>query len=188
MRMRGLSGVLAATLLASGCATMSAEQCMVADWYALGERDALAGLDSNHLANRAKACREAGYSIDSEAWYAGFDAAIPAFCTLDNGFRYGIVGNSYRNTCPPEFQAEFLAGYDVGTQIYALEQQVASSQRSLNSIQANIERAQNADTPNQEYILDLRQDLQDQRELMREHEVALATARGVAIGRGFPVP
>jgi len=188
MRMKGFSVVLVAALLASGCATMSPEQCMVADWYELGERDALAGLDSNHLANRAKACQEAGYDIDSEAWYAGFDAAIPAFCTLDNGFRYGIVGNSYRNTCPSEIQAEFLEGYDVGTRIYALEQQVASSQRRLNSIQANIERAQDSDTPDRQSILDLREDLRDQMELIRNQEVALATARGVAIGRGFPVP
>jgi hypothetical protein len=188
MRVKGLSVVVAATLLASGCATMSPEQCMVADWYALGERDALAGLDSNHLANRAKACQEAGYDIDSAAWYAGFEAAIPAFCTLDNGFRYGIVGNTYRNTCPPELRAEFLEGYDVGAEIHSLEQQVAASQRGLNTIQSNIERAQNADTPNQEYILDLRHDLQDQMALIREQEVALATARGVAIARGFPVP
>lgn len=188
MHTKRLSLMLAASLLTAGCATMSPEQCMVADWYQLGERDALAGLDSNHLANRAEACQEAGYEIDSQAWYAGFEAAIPAFCTLDNGFRFGIAGNSYRNTCPPALQAEFLEGYDVGAEIHSLEQQVATSQRYLNTIQANIERAQNADTPNQEYILDLREDMRDQMDLIRDQEVALATARGVAIGRGFPVP
>jgi len=187
MRFRTLSALITAAFVAGGCATMSAEQCMVADWYQLGERDALAGLGSDHLANRAEACREEGYEADTAAWYAGFDAAIPAFCTLGNGFRYGQAGNSYRYTCPPELQAEFLEGYDVGAELHALEQQVAASQRGLNNIQSNIERAQNADTPNQEYISDLLDDQREQIELIRRQEVELATARGVAIGRGFQV-
>ncbi|MCH8479666.1 MAG: hypothetical protein LAT56_17270, partial [Wenzhouxiangella sp.] len=39
----------------SGCATMSAEECMVADWYDLGMADARAGRSASHLANRAGA-------------------------------------------------------------------------------------------------------------------------------------
>jgi hypothetical protein len=179
---------LAAGLLVTGCATMSPEQCMVADWYRLGEQDAMAGRSPDHLANRAGACQEAGYEADAEAWYAGFEEALPRFCTLDNGFQFGVSGSRYQNTCPAYLSEGFQSGYQVGAEIYALEQSVAAAQRRVDQADQRIERELNREQPDPDRIEDLQDELDDLVSDLRELELELATARGVAIGQGFRLP
>ena len=174
--------------LTTGCATMSPEQCMVADWYRLGEQDALAGRSSDHLANRAGACQDAGYQSDMDAWYAGFEDALPSFCTLDNGFRFGVEGKSYQNTCPSELAPQFLDGYDMGSEIHELERAVTASNRQVNQLNSEIQRERNSDVPKIDRINRLREEMTELLEDIRPMEVELATLRGVAIGRGFNVP
>jgi len=175
-------------MLLSGCATMSSEQCMVADWYRLGEQDALAGRTADHLANRAGACQDAGYAADTQAWYAGFESALPSFCTLDNGFQFGIDGHRYQSTCPAPFSDEFLEGYRLGSEIYALEQSAFSTQRGMDRIRNQIERELKKEQPDLDRVDDLQDDLADVVTDLRSIEFELGTIRGVAIGRGFNVP
>ncbi|AKS41630.1 DUF2799 domain-containing protein [Wenzhouxiangella marina] len=173
--------------LLSGCATMSPEQCMVADWYRLGEQDARQGRTPDYLAERAGACQEAGYEADTEAWYSGFSEGLAAFCTLDNGFRFGLEGGRYLRTCPPGWDADFEEGYAMGRGIYDLEQRVAQGQRELDSVDDRIEDELYKESPDPDRIQELRRQRERLERGLREDEVELATARGVAIGRGFNV-
>jgi len=178
----------ALAVLISGCATMSPEQCMVADWYRLGEQDALAGRTSDHLANRAGACQEAGYGVDTESWYAGFEAALPSFCTIDSGFQFGVNGSRYQNSCPVQFADEFIDGYQLGSEIYALQQSTLAAQRRMDQTRNLIDREMRQEQPDLDRIDDLQDDLDDIMRDLRALESELGTVRGVAIGRGFSVP
>ncbi len=182
----------AALLLAlgglSGCATMSPDECMVADWYSLGMADARAGRSPAHLADRASACREAGYPADSEAWHAGFNEGLYWFCTLDQGFRFGLEGQRYLRTCPGDIEPDFLEGYQLGQSLHQARARVSSLQRDLDELSRELRRLERAEVPDREAIADTREQRERVRDRLRAEELELTHLRGVAQGRGFVVP
>ncbi|TVQ41140.1 MAG: DUF2799 domain-containing protein [Wenzhouxiangella sp.] len=189
-RMRTARLALAFSAIAglSGCATMSAEECMVADWYGLGQADARAGLTTAHLANRASACADAGYPADSDAWHAGFAEGLYWFCTLDRGFRFGLDGQRYQQTCPGDIEADFLEGYQLGLSLHQAQARVASLQSELDGLTRDLRRLERADAPDREAIADTRDQRDRVQDRLRAEEIELATLRGVAQGRGFVIP
>jgi hypothetical protein len=179
---------ISAVALTAGCATMSAEECMVADWYRLGDLDARAGRGSDFLANRAGDCAEAGYPADTEAWYAGFEHGLLAFCTLDSGFRFGLEGKSYERSCPAHLEAGFLDGFELGQSIHQLQSRVNASRQEVDRLTRELRRLERDDKPDRAAISEARDDRDRARDRLRAEEVELATLRGMAQGRGFRLP
>jgi hypothetical protein len=71
---RSTRTLLAAAALLSGCATFSEQECRTADWYRLGEQDALThGLrpQIDHLAHQ---CQKFGVQVPENQYMAGWDA------------------------------------------------------------------------------------------------------------------
>ena len=188
LKMAGLAIVFCAAGGLSGCATMSAEECMVADWYGLGMADARAGRSTSHLANRAGDCAEAGYPADSEAWHAGFAEGLYWFCTLDQGFRFGVEGQRYHQTCPGDLERDFLEGYNLGVSLHDAQGRVTSLQREFDQLTRELRRLERADVPDREAINDTREQRDRVQDRLRAEEIELATLRGVAQGRGFVLP
>ncbi len=184
----GLVALLFAAAGLSGCATMSPEECMVADWYGLGMADARAGRSGAHLADRAGACAEAGYPADAEAWHAGFAEGLYWFCTLDQGFRFGIEGQRYHQTCPGDLEPDFLEGYQLGQSLHQAQARVSTLQREFDQLNRELRRLERADVPDREAIADTRYQRDRVQDRLRVEEIELATLRGVAQGRGFVVP
>lgn len=184
----GMMALLCAVGGLSGCATMSPEECMVADWYGLGMADARAGRSTAHLADRASACAEAGYPADSEAWHAGFDEGLYWFCTLDRGFRFGMEGQRYQQTCPGDIEPDFLEGYHLGQSLHQAQARVSRLQDNLDELSRELRRLERADIRDREAIADTREQRERVRDRLRAEEIELAHLRGVAQGRGFVVP
>ena len=180
--------MVTATMLVTGCATMTAEECMVADWYRLGQQDAMAGRTTSYLGNRAGDCTEAGHPVDEVAWYAGYERGLEHYCTIDNGFRQGVEGQRYNRICPPELEAAFLDGYDLGASIHRLQGQVNSLRQELDTVTGELRKLEREDRPDRAAIADLRDQRADIRSRLTASEIELATVRGIAQGRGFPVP
>jgi hypothetical protein len=187
-RYLALAGLTATVLLVSGCATMSAEECMVADWYGLGQSDARAGRTSSYLANRAGDCAEAGYPADTEAWHQGFADGLGWFCTIDNGFRFGLEGQRYQQSCPPELEGDFSDGYELGLAIHSARGRVSELQRQYDAATRELRKLERADRPDRELIADQRDERDRLHDRLRAEELELATLLGVAQGRGFRVP
>ncbi len=176
---------LAALALTGGCATMSADECMVADWYRLGESDARAGRTPEHLARRASDCAEAGYPADSDAWYEGFERGLTHFCTLHSGFRFGLEGSRYEHTCPSHLEDGFIEGYDLGSGIHELGSEIDRIDREMERLTREIRSERDADRPDRSRLGELRDRREDLDRQRRSLEVELATLRGMARGRGF---
>lgn len=73
---RTLAGLsLSISLLLAGCATMGADECRGADWYALGERDALIYGLRPYIDTYAHQCAAHGVQPDEkrylEGWFHG---------------------------------------------------------------------------------------------------------------------
>lgn len=172
-------------LLLSACATMTPDECRLADWYLIGEMDARAGLGPSHFANRDRACREAGYLSDQSSWRAGWDHGLTVFCTGDQGFRFGRQGGRYESICPAALEPDFLRGFDPGRRIHVQEERVSSVKRGIGTLEARIERERDRGRLSEEELAALQRDLARLVGQLRDEELALAEVTGFARGLGF---
>lgn len=135
--------VLASILLLSGCAAMSEAECRTGDWYSVGERDGRDGQKSQ-LGDYAKACEKANVLPDPVEYAKGRDAGLRTYCTPQNGYRVGRDGQSYRNVCSTEQQADFLREYERGRVRYELKRDIDNLERDLRRYSADIDRLNDA--------------------------------------------
>lgn len=116
MRAR-LIPLLAAALLVSACARgLTPEQCVAADWRAIGLADGSAGHGPDRLAEHRAACAEAGVPDARQAaeWEAGRQQGLLAYCTPRNAYRIGLSGRAMAPVCPAEMAAELEAINETG--------------------------------------------------------------------------
>ncbi len=108
-------------ILTGGCASMSEEECLVADWHALGFEDGAAGLTVAQLGERRQACAEYGVRPDTGAYRAGRNEGLRLYCTDQRGYRLGRSGRTYNGVCPAGLEPPFLAAYQAGRDIYRVQ-------------------------------------------------------------------
>jgi hypothetical protein len=116
-----------------GCATLSEGQCYTGDWFGIGNVDARTGYTSDRLSQHNEACAEFGISLEPDAYYAGYQEGLIAFCVPSEAFALGRRGASYYGQCPPGTERDFLPAFELGSDLYAVDQQ-------LLQIEADIER------------------------------------------------
>lgn len=125
--------------LLSGCATLSRNECLQADWYEVGRRDGSIGKPRAIFQEHVESCVEHGVKADREAYYAGREEGIQFYCTHDNGFNLGRRGVRYRRVCPGGLEPEFLAGYNKGLEVHRYENRMAALENRLKDIENQIE-------------------------------------------------
>ena len=119
---RGIISFLAVVLFLTGCASVSKEDCLVADWFEIGRMDGMQGKPRTVFQNRAKPCLEHGINADRQAYYRGHDDGLRHYCTEQRGFELGRQGLAYRSVCPIELEKGFQTGYRNGIQLYCSEE------------------------------------------------------------------
>ncbi|MEN0088805.1 MAG: DUF2799 domain-containing protein [Pseudomonadota bacterium] len=159
-------GILAA------CQTISKEECAVANWSDLGQRDGQAGYPASRIERHAKACAKAGIAVDSQSYLAARSVGIRSYCTPANGLSVGRSGASYRNSCPADLEPGFLRTYNAASKLRRAERSVESARRRVDSV---TDRAFGTDlTPEQR--LNLQRELNDARADLRNAEFDLRRA------------
>jgi hypothetical protein len=132
--MKRLAALLLASLFVlSGCATLSEEECLTADWFSIGFEDGANGYPANRIGAHREACAKHGITPDLRQYQDGHDEGLLNFCTARNGFSRARNGYQYTGICPPSLEPEFLDGYQAGREIYAVTSEISglrSEQRS----------------------------------------------------------
>jgi hypothetical protein len=122
-----------------GCATLSKNECLQADWYELGYRDGSIGARRSLFQEHSDACLKHKVHADRQSYFKGRDEGLRVYCTHNNGFNQGKAGSKYHRVCPPEVESDFLAGYTKGHEIYKYESQMAALENRLRSIERQIQ-------------------------------------------------
>ena len=119
-RLHGLyaGGLLILALTLSGCATLSKDECKVADWRLIGYQDGVAGKSGAALGTYRKDCAEYAVVPDLDAYQAGRAEGLQEYCKADNGYRLGHAGQGYATVCPSHLESDFRAAYNEGREIY----------------------------------------------------------------------
>ncbi len=132
--LRGKTALLIGLLMAlSGCASMTPQECVTANWYEKGVRDGMSGQPRSYIVEHQEACSKAGRMPNAPQWEAGREQGIQRYCTPENGLNAGRRGQTYRDSCPLDLEPDFLASYHAGYRVYEFQQRVerlASEQRS----------------------------------------------------------
>lgn len=145
---------IALTSLAA-CATMTAEQCVAADWKSVGYEDAMKGRAANHLTQHVSACADHSIVADKAAYTAGHTEGARAFCTPDNGFKLGLSGGTNQNICPDDLTNAFSITYEAGRGLNTRKRAVATAKNDLASIERNMQRLENDFAHNEKVLATL---------------------------------
>lgn len=153
MQLRSFLLCLAALLTA--CASMSPEECRHADWLEVGRSDAQRGQTPDHLARHRKSCAKAGYPVNAERYYSGYQRGLVDYCNATTAFRAARSGHPKPIQCRDAAvqSADFTRAYQYGLRvrdtdaaIQALQQDIASlhvaiddHESHLHAIQATLE-------------------------------------------------
>ena len=69
-------GVSLAVLALSGCASMSSEECVATDWWAVGHEDGARGYTSERFSRHRTACAKHGITADFGAYKEGREQGL----------------------------------------------------------------------------------------------------------------
>ncbi len=126
---------LCSVLLISGCASISKEACLHADWRAIGYENGAAGQPISAASSKRTACaKKAGVSIDMAQYIIGRKDGLTLYCRPSRGYTLGSAGGYYHGVCTGSSELGFLAAYEAGRRLYAME-------RAITTISAEIRQA-----------------------------------------------
>lgn len=150
MNLRPAGIVIILSLLGlSGCATMSADECVMSDWHTIGFEDGANGYTADALGNRRKSCAKHGVAPEFEAYQAGREEGLKQYCQPSRGFSLGASGAGYNGVCPGYMEADFVDAYNSGNKLYTLQtsvtqatSQIAAKERELDTASQQMRTAE----------------------------------------------
>ena len=122
--------VIAGAML-SGCATMSPEECLQANWEEVGYNDGAAGYPASRSAEHREACAETGVQVDFELYRHGYSLGLPYYCTRETGFETADHGGEYATQCDSDGFPEYASGYSEGLDVFALKNERRELERRI---------------------------------------------------------
>jgi hypothetical protein len=131
MSAKRLLSLGAAAWLVSGCAGMSEQACLSADWRTVGFEDGTYGRSEANIGRYRQQCGQHGVAPDLAAYRAGHAEGVRIYCRASNGFTVGHSGATYQGVCPADLEPQFVAEYNAGRRLFELE-------RALSSIDSRI--------------------------------------------------
>jgi len=133
--------IAACTLTLGACASkMSKDECRTVDWRTVGYEDGVAGQPGDRIGEHRRACAEYGVTPDLGAYLAGREAGLREYCQPHNGYRAGVNGYTYYDTCPAELAPAFEQAYDEGRALYVRERRVADTDQQIEDKRREIRR------------------------------------------------
>lgn len=144
-----------------GCASMSAEECAMSDWRAVGFEDGSLGHTADRLGDHRRACAEHGYSPDFAAYQAGREEGLQLYCQPSRGFSVGSGGGQYYGVCSADLEAGFLDGYRAGVELYTLRSNVDAANSRIYANEQEIERTKELIRAKEAALIDNTTTMQD---------------------------
>ncbi|HZJ94103.1 MAG TPA: DUF2799 domain-containing protein [Thiopseudomonas sp.] len=159
-------GLAALTVFISGCASMSEQECLTANWLDQGFRDGRNGQPLSRVEDHRQACAKVGVRPDLQLYLQGRERGIMHYCTPENAIEQGRLGRPYRNACPAHLEHRFLLAYEQGKKIYDAEQRIETLNRESKQLEQRLKSEKDKDS--RRYV---RQELRDvDRQLQQARE------------------
>lgn len=136
----------------AGCATLSEDQCLKADWEAIGQADGAKGRTPDFIDQHARACNQYGVAPIRSEWEAGRQQGLPLYCRPANAWQEGADGHRLSPVCPAEGLALLQRANDRGLTYHRIGQDMAEAEREIDRIGAEL-AALPADDPSRAALI-----------------------------------
>lgn len=166
----------AAVIALSGCASMTEQECLTANWFDQGFRDGRSGQPLSRIADHQKACAKVGVKPDNALYFQGRDQGIQIYCTPENALAVGRLGQPYRNVCPAALEQQFLMSYEKGKQHYEAELRIEALNRDTRQLELLLRAEDNKEK--RRYLRQNIRDLDWERQRAREEQYYLERRLG----------
>jgi hypothetical protein len=144
MNTRSLLRITALALLVAslhGCASLSKNECLSANWEDIGRRDGRNGNAEDRLMDHTTACAKVGVTPDRDAWLRGRDQGLESYCQPRNGFRIGEYGGGYiTGVCRDFDESTFVDAWRDGREIYRISSAINSADNEIREVISALER------------------------------------------------
>ena len=98
--MRIVASIIFLALLGGCAGGLSKDECLYADWQAIGYEDGARGAPASAVSSHRQACaKKAGVTPDMTAYLTGRDEGLREYCKPSNGFAVGSRGARYYGVC-----------------------------------------------------------------------------------------
>ena len=130
--MKKLILVLSGSVLLHGCAVMSKNDCMNANWNLIGQQDGYQGSGSL-LQQRRQACVKHNIILDSGTYVSGYNKGLKTYCNPQTVFDFALEGKGNYQNCPIEQQNKLRPYYGVANNFYTADKQLKSIEDDIAS-------------------------------------------------------
>ena len=152
-----------------GCATLSEEECLSADWRTIGFEDGTRGHTTQRIGKHREACADYGVAPNYENYLAGHREGVRQYCVPARGFSLGRSGKRYNGVCPTDLENAFLAAFDDGQVVYRLQQEISQLQQDIRRVRGEKETLEQEIEANEAMIISNATSPNLRRELMAQN-------------------
>lgn len=163
------------SLLLNGCASMSKEECLNADWKMVGLEDGMKGNPESTIGTYRKDCAKIRVVPNLELYQQGHREGARKYCTQAKGYEVGKSGGAYYHVCPADLEPRFLTAYKHGQELYEITRQMQQLETAITNAESRMSDIQRDIKSHEQAIVDAgsssstrREHLADIKELQRE--------------------
>jgi hypothetical protein len=135
-----LMSVFAVSAILSSCG-FSAEKCVQADWYAIGQSDGQRGASDDRMQKHIQSCAKHDVTIDQNLWRAGQTEGLKTYCTEQSAYRLGRDGRNLKTVCPDAKMSELRAANEKGRRYHAISREIEDLMNERADLRAEIRSA-----------------------------------------------
>lgn len=135
--------LLASVVLLDGCASMSENECLVADWRALGYTDGSRGAPVTRFDRYRRDCAEYGVTPDLEKWRAGRVEGLDLFCQVDRAYELGRNGTDLPPDCPEDRRTALHDAWTQGHAWRAVSRDIRVLENEIGEVERALEQEEN---------------------------------------------
>jgi hypothetical protein len=124
-----------------GCASLSKNECLAANWEDIGIRDGANGRPEEYLIQHSTACAKVNVAPDRGAWLHGRERGLERFCVPHRAYQIGEHGGGFDSGICRNFDQDRLqVAYEKGREVNRLGAELNAIDGEMREIGATLER------------------------------------------------
>ncbi len=158
-----------------GCASMSEDECLSADWYTIGFEDGSRGYAPNHIGNHRKSCAKHGVTPSFESYSKGHARGLTHYCVPNTAFNLGSEGRIFPQICLSLSTPEMEEAFELGRDAYAVQQEISQLAKTREDLEQESNQLRLELKENEDRIVADETAPEERRRLMRVNRTLEAT-------------
>lgn len=129
-----LSFLVSVVGLLSACASLTDDECRVADWYQIGVSDGAEGRGTDRIEDHRRACADIGIAPVTERWLEGRTRGLRLYCTPEKAYRIARAGGHLKSGCTRAEVQRLTPAYEWGRRYWEYKTEIDEIEDAISEI------------------------------------------------------